>query len=311
MHQSVLLTESIAMLDIKPNGTYIDATFGRGGHAKAILDHLGPNGRLMIIDQDQAAIDYANKLFCHDKRIIIYHASFANIQKVVEEKHLSGQIDGILADLGVSSPQLDDAARGFSFKRDGPLDMRMNQSVGQSVAEWLQTTDEASLAKIIWQYGEEKFSRRIAKAIIQAQAKAPLTSTGELKALIEHCVPKSKKEKKHPATRSFQALRIFINQELEALETFLADAPNLLVVGGRLVVISFHSLEDRIVKNAFNGLTKPKELPRGLPIKEKDIKNQIYFRMIAKKLKPGETEIGENIRARSAILRAIERISLN
>ena len=264
---------------------------------------------MLIIDQDVEAIDYANKQFCHDKRVLSCHESFANITQIVTTLSLSGQIDGIFADLGVSSPQLDEATRGFSFMKDGPLDMRMNQTAGQSVAEWLQTVDETILAKVIWQYGDEKFSRRIAKVILNTRETSPLRTTAELKQLIERCVPRSKKEKKHPATRTFQALRIFINKELEALETFLQDAPHLLAPQGRLVIISFHSLEDRLVKRAFTKLTKADELPRGLPIKEQDINNQISFRSIAKKQKPDEAETHDNIRARSAILRAIEKLA--
>jgi len=307
MHQSVLLQAAIDMLAIKPNGIYIDATFGRGGHARAILSQLNPTGQLIVIDQDLEAIDNAKSQFADDHRVIICHDSFANLAQLVEKHNLSGQIDGILADLGVSSPQLDQAARGFSFMKAGPLDMRMNQTTGQSVANWLETVDEVTLARIIWQYGEEKFSKRIARAIINARDLKPLETTTELSEVVQHCVPKSKKEKKHPATRTFQALRIFINQELTALEQLLADAPPELTPGGRFVVMSFHSLEDRLVKKAFHRLTTLPDLPRGLPIPDSQIQRDIHFTEVVKKLKATPEEISLNPRARSVILRTIEK----
>lgn len=309
MHTPVLLKESLSALAIKPHGTYVDATFGRGGHSRAILAKLGQAGRLVVVDQDLAAITYAKEHFLADKRVIICHASFSDMQSVLAEHQLVHNIDGVLADLGVSSPQLDDGSRGFSFQHDGPLDMRMDQSKGESVAEWLRRVDADALAKVIWQYGEERYSRRIARAIVGAAAQNSITTTGELKAVIEACVPRSHKEKKHPATRTFQALRIFINRELEALTHFLNDAPDVLAPMGRLVVISFHSLEDRLVKQAFRSLTQKPTLPRGLPIKEQDRDDHVAFSLVAKKIKPQADELHQNTRSRSAILRAIEKLA--
>lgn len=297
MHTSVLLKESIEQLNMKPEGLYVDGTFGRGGHSKLILENLNENGRLIGIDKDLSAHEYA----IDDARFKLVHSSFADIKNA-----LDGELaDGILLDLGVSSPQLDVAERGFSFKRDGPLDMRMDQSQGESVADLLTHIEHGPLAKILRTYGEEKFAGRIASAILAHQEKSPITRTLELQGVIANAVP-FHDGKKDPATRSFQALRIYINKELGDLERFLADVYDVLKPGGRLVIIAFHSLEDRIVKQFMNKMSKGEQHPRGLPIMASDA--GIKFSLIAKKFKPSAEEISNNVRSRSAILRCAEKV---
>lgn len=306
MHTSVLLSETIDALQVKPEGYYIDGTFGRGGHSRAVLEKLGPNGKLLAIDKDPQAIQFAQEHFAQDTRFQIEHASFADIQRLCNRAGWLGQVDGILLDLGVSSPQLDQAERGFSFREDGPLDMRMDPTQGQSVAEWLAVTDETELANILWRYGEERFSRRIARQVLAEQALEPITTTKRLADIIGKAIPAHEK-KKHPATRSFQALRIFINNELGDLETFLADFDAVLKVGGRLAIISFHSLEDRLVKRCFQTLVQGPKLPRHLPVQTQ---HQPRYRWVAKKLKPAHNEVQGNVRSRSATLRVIEKCDL-
>lgn len=245
-HISVLMEETIDALDIKPDGIYIDGTFGRGGHSGEILKKLGENGRLQAIDRDPQAIKAAQR-FADDARFSIAHNTFSEIKLVAEEADLIGKVDGILLDIGVSSPQLDDAERGFSFMKDGPLDMRMNPSAGRSAAEWLAVADLEEITWVIKTYGEEKFGRRIAHKILETRVHTPITSTAQLAKLIDEAVPVKDKHK-HPATRAFQAIRIYINSELEEITTALSASLEVLKPGGRLVVISFHSLEDRIVK---------------------------------------------------------------
>ncbi|MCE3268661.1 MAG: mraW [Burkholderiales bacterium] len=297
-HYPVLLKESIELLNIKADGIYIDGTFGRGGHTKEILKRLGPDGRLIAFDKDPEAHTYAFEHFT-DKRLKLIWDSFANMAEHLPDL----KVDGILLDLGVSSPQLDDQTRGFSFRFDAPLDMRMDTSKGISAKEWINSVSEKELADILWNYGEERFSKRIAKAIIDRRQKEPIETTKELANIIDNAMP-FKEKGKNPATRSFQAIRIFINNELRDLEQLLAQIPGLLQVGGVMVVISFHSLEDRMVKNAFNNLAKVQNLPKWV------MADPVLpgYEIIAKKIKANSNEIENNVRSRSSILRAIKRL---
>lgn len=290
-------------LNIKPDGVYVDATFGRGGHSREILKALGPDGRLIVLDQDPEAIAYAQAHFGDDQRVLMINKNFEFLREA-----LLKPVDGMLFDLGVSSPQLDDGARGFSFLKSGPLDMRMNPTAGQSCAEVLATIDELSLRAIIKEYGEEKFARQIAHAIIKAREVKPITTTEALAQLIEDTIPKRMQEKhKHPATRTFQALRIYVNHELDALNQVLTDFSDLLNLGGRAVFISFHSLEDRLVKQKLQSLTQTKATARHLPIQAKD-EDLPRFKLYIKMQKASDEEVAENPRARSATLRVVERI---
>lgn len=307
LHLPVLLEEAIAGLNIIPNGIYIDATFGRGSHSSYILNSLSPQGQLIAFDKDLEAVAYAKKHFASDPRFQIYHQSFANMQQTLEDLNQYGHIDGILFDLGVSSPQLDSHERGFSFSRDGQLDMRMDTTQGINAKQWLATVDEATLAKVLWEYGEEKFSRRIAKAIVEQRIQKPINTTLELVAIIEKAVPFRKWHDKHPATRSFQAIRIAINQELTELNQGLHQALTALKIGGRLAVISFHSLEDRLVKQFIKHQEKGDAIPRDLPIRGHAFLPKLLA--IGKAIKPTEAEININPRARSAILRLAEKKS--
>lgn len=302
-HVPVLLAEAITGLAIKQDGYYIDGTFGRGGHSEAILQQLGPAGRLLAIDKDPYAIAAGQQKFAHDPRISFFHGSFAQMREAAE-KLFNKPVDGVLLDLGVSSPQLDDPVRGFSFRHDGPLNMRMDQQQKQTAADWLNHAKEEEIAQVLWEYGEERFSRRIAKAITTARAEQPFLRTQQLAELIAGVVPK-REPNKHPATRSFQAIRIFINQELEDLKQGLNAALDVLAIHGRLAVISFHSLEDRIVKQFMNTLAKGDEALRKLPLSEEQL--GIRLRLIGKAIKPTEKELQHNVRARSAILRIGEK----
>ena len=307
-HLSVLYQESLDALTIKPDGYYIDCTFGRGGHSRGILKQLGVEGRLLAFDRDLTAINssYADEMR-QDKRFILHHGCFSALETVVTELGWQGNVSGILMDLGVSSPQLDEAERGFSFLRDGPLDMRMDDSQGLSAAEWLLQVDEKDLVKVLFEYGEERFARRIAKAVIEKrESGTPLQTTLELAKLIENTIPKKDKFK-HPATRSFQAIRIEINDELGEIKQGLQQAMNGLKPQGRLVVIAFHSLEDRIVKRFMRDESGRKFNPGRLPIKEVDIEQGILKR-IGKIVKANKQEIVDNPRSRSAIMRIAERV---
>lgn len=307
-HIPVLLTEAIAGLITSPDGIYLDATFGRGSHTRAILNALSPKGRLIAFDKDPEAIAYAKKHFPEDKRFTILHHSFSNLQTCLREMNINGQIHGILFDLGVSSPQLDNPGRGFSFAKEGKLDMRMDTSQGMDAMTWIARIPEEELADVLWKYGEEKFSRRIAKAIVTTREQKPITTTSQLANIIKFAIPKPKKpQDKHPATRSFQAIRIVINQELTDLELALAQALDALLPGGRLAVISFHSLEDRIVKQFIRHHEKGEDLPRGLPVK--GIHHSARLKSMGKPVKPEMKEIHLNPRSRSAILRIAEKIS--
>lgn len=304
MHYSVLLNESIDLLQIKSGGVYVDGTFGRGGHSREILKRLGDNGRLIAFDKDPEALAYAMGTI-NDSRFTLIHASFAELKNKLAEISIDS-VDGILLDLGVSSPQLDSPERGFSFRFDAFLDMRMDNSQGMSAAQWLNSAEEVELADVFWRYGEEKFSRRIAKEIVKKRNIQQLETTTQLAELVASVIPYREKGQ-HPATRVFQATRIQVNNELGDLEQILADAPKLLNLAGRMVVISFHSLEDRIVKTSFADYTSVNKLPKWVMVSEEDSSD---YKVIAKKVKAGNNEITENSRSRSAIMRALERTNV-
>ena len=304
-HTSVLLQECLDGLAIKPDGIYIDATFGRGGHSGEILSLLGEQGRLIAFDRDPQAIEAA-KRFADDERFTIVHSPFADMADVIESMSLTGEIDGVLMDLGVSSPQLDDAERGFSFLRDGPLDMRMDTSRGQSAAEWLAEADEQDITQVIKEFGEEKFGKRIAHAIVNERKVNPITRTSELVRIIDQAMP-VKDKFKHPATRTFQGIRIYINAELEQLRVGLKAATAILKPKGRMAVISFHSLEDRLVKRFMKEQSKGKAVPHGLPLTQQEIDADKVLSLIGNAIKPGEDELAVNVRSRSAVLRVAEK----
>lgn len=306
IHQPVMLGECMEGLAIKPDGIYIDGTFGRGGHSQEILARLSSKGRLIAFDKDPSACDYAKTRFANDQRFEIVYASFANAFDLLKEKNLIAKVDGILLDLGVSSPQLDDPLRGFSFLKEGPLDMRMDPNVGESAASFLSRVKESELADILYQFGEEKFSRRIARAIVSARNQAPIKTTTELAEIIKSANPAWEKHK-HPATRSFQAIRIFINRELHDIEQFLHQALAILKKNGRLVVLTFHSLEDRLIKRFMRKEAKGEPMLNKLPLMESQLKRE--FRIIGKALKPSFEETKQNHRARSAVLRIGEKIA--
>jgi len=305
-HQPVLLHEVLTALDIKPDGIYIDATFGRGGHAEAILACLGPKGRLFAMDKDPEAVAFAKKVLGKDNRFTIVQGSFAMLEPQVQMWNITGEVQGILMDVGVSSPQLDDAARGFSFRRDGPLDMRMNPLAGQSASQWLAHVSEKELIHIIKNYGEERFARRIAGAIITERQQAPIKTTNRLAAIIRKASPFTEKGK-DPATRTFQAIRIYINNELEELQQALFQVIPVLAPKGRLAVISFHSLEDRITKQFIRKFERGDDFPLDLPVTSAQLTPQL--RGIGKVIKPGADELAVNVRARSACLRVAERLA--
>ncbi|TVP14700.1 16S rRNA (cytosine(1402)-N(4))-methyltransferase RsmH [Shewanella sp. KCT] len=305
-HLSVLLTETVAGLNIKPEGIYIDGTFGRGGHSREVLKQLGPNGRLVAIDRDPQAIAAAEQ-FADDARFSIVHGGFGQLAQYVDDLGLRGKIDGILFDFGVSSPQLDDAERGFSFLRDGPLDMRMDNSQGETAAEWLARAEIEDMAWVFKTYGEEKNARHIARCIAADRDKAPFLRTKELADLIAR-VSKSKERNKHPATRVFQAIRIYINSELEQIDQALEGAVTVLAPQGRLSVISFHSLEDRMVKRFIRRHSQGESVPHGLPLTEAEINKTRLLKAVGKAIKPSAEEIDRNARARSSVLRVAERL---
>lgn len=304
-HTTVLLDEAVNGLNLKSDGIYIDGTFGRGGHSRLILSQLGEQGRLYAIDRDPQAIAAAAAI--SDPRFSIIHGPFSALAQYMEERGLTGKIDGILLDLGVSSPQLDDAERGFSFMRDGPLDMRMDPSRGLSAAEWLLQAEESDIAFVLKTFGEERFAKRIARAIVERNREQPMTRTKELADVIYAATP-VKDKFKHPATRSFQAIRIWVNSELEEIEQALKGALVALAPGGRLSVISFHSLEDRIVKRFMREQSRGPQVPAGLPMTEAQLKKLGGRQLKALgKMMPGEAEVAENPRARSSVLRIAER----
>lgn len=303
-HKPVLTTEVLEGLTIKSEGVYVDATFGRGGHVHQVLQQLGPKGRVFALDKDPEAIKAATKF--DDKRLVVKQGSFTMLKAWMSELDLLGKVDGVLLDLGVSSPQLDAPERGFSFMKSGPLDMRMDPERGVSAASWVNQAKAEEMAVIFKEYGEERYAKRIAAAIVKAREVAPITTTVELAEIVAAANPKWEKHK-HPATRVFQAIRIFINNELDELKSCLEQCLDVLAIGGRLVVISFHSLEDRIVKNFMRRYSKGEELPAGLPIKQEQL--SICLKRIGKKIKASKQEIASNIRARSAVLRIAEKIS--
>lgn len=299
-HRTVLLDKAVAMLVQNPDGNFFDGTFGRGGHSRLILNSLSPKGKLFATDKDPQAMSIGRALEDEDDRFHIYPGSYADIGAALPSDKL---LDGILLDLGVSSPQLDDAARGFSFMKDGPLDMRMDPEHGQSAAEWINTADEKDIADVMYNLGEERHSRRMARAIVNRRTETPFTHTLDLAEVIKVANPSWEKHK-HPATRAFQAIRIHINQELADLERLLAASLELLKPGGRLVVISFHSLEDRLVKR-FIQKQERGDLPQGLPVTDDMIHRT--FKRVGKALKASSLEIEENARSRSAVMRIAER----
>lgn len=305
-HVSVLLQESLAALAIRPDGIYLDATFGRGGHARAILAQLNEAGRLIALDRDPSAIAAAASL-SSDPRFTILHTPFSNLGEVLQQQQLIGKLDGILFDLGVSSPQLDEAERGFSFMRDGPLDMRMDTSRGPTAADFLQHASADEIAFVLREYGEERFAWRIAQAIVARRAEQPLRTTRELAELISAAVP-FKDKHKHPATRSFQAIRMQVNGELTEIEQALQQAVLGLKAHGRLAVISFHSLEDRLVKRFLRAQSQGKAIPAGLPLREDQIDRGQTLRLVGKAVMPSAAEIAANPRARSSVLRIAERL---
>lgn len=304
-HQPVMLQPVLEALDVQADGIYIDGTFGRGGHSAAILERLGPEGRLYALDRDPAAVAEAHRRFDGDPRFTIFHESFEVLKQIGERCGIEGRVNGILLDLGVSSPQLDDRSRGFSFQHDGPLDMRMDNSRGIPASQWLAQAGEEEIADVLWRYGEERHSRRIARRIVSQRTERPLETTGQLVELIREVSPRTEHHK-NPATRSFQAIRIFINRELEALTSVLQPAVDLLARSGRLAIISFHSLEDRIVKRFLREQAIGKALPRGLPVKEGHVGRTL--RLVGKAVKPSADEIALNARARSAVLRVAEKL---
>ncbi|QHP81821.1 16S rRNA (cytosine(1402)-N(4))-methyltransferase [Pectobacterium odoriferum] len=306
-HTTVLLDEAVNGLNIRSGGIYIDGTFGRGGHSRLILSQLGSEGRLLAIDRDPQAIEAAKAI--DDPRFSIIHGPFSAMAEYVAELGLTGQIDGVLLDLGVSSPQLDDPERGFSFMRDGPLDMRMDPTRGLSAAEWLMKAEADDIVWVLKTFGEERFAKRIARAIVERNRLEPMTRTKELAELIAAASPFREKHK-HPATRSFQAIRIYINSELEEIERALEGALSVLAPQGRLSVISFHSLEDRIVKRFIRHQSRGPQVPAGLPLTEEQLRSQggQTLKAVGKKLMPSEAEVAENPRARSSVLRFAERL---
>lgn len=306
MHKSVLLEQAVDALLVDIDGVYVDATFGRGGHSRDILERLSENGRLFALDQDPAAVEAGKELAARDHRFTIAQASFSNLEQFCGSQGICGKVSGILLDIGVSSPQLDDAGRGFSFQHDGPLDMRMNPQSGQSAAEWLNSAKESEIVDVLKRYGEERFARRIARAIVGSRAEQPIVTTGRLAEIVKQAHPRWERDK-HPATRVFQGIRIYVNRELEALGQVLEQSLPVLRIGGRLVVISFHSLEDKIVKKFMSLQTKGDDFPRHLPIPHSQL--QPTLKRIGKAVRPDDHEVKINPRSRSAIMRVAERIA--
>ena len=303
-HVPVLLGPVLEGLEIKADGLYVDGTFGRGGHSSAILQRLNADGRLIAIDRDPQAVAAAAPLLTNDPRFTLIRSDFADLARQLDQMGLTGGVDGMLFDLGVSSPQLDEAERGFSFLRDGPLDMRMDPDAGISAAEWLNTGSEKALKQVLYKYGEERDAPRIARAIVAARANAGIVTTGQLADIVSSVVP-AHTRKKHPATKTFQAIRIFVNDELEQLDKVLKQSLDLLATGGRLCVISFHSLEDRIVKRFMRDTSRESEQWRGMPNVPPEF--QPKLNLVGKVITASAEEIAANVRARSARLRIAER----
>lgn len=303
VHATVLLNEAVEALEIKPDGVYVDGTFGRGGHSRLILQKLGERGRLIALDKDPTAIAAGKAIV--DTRFRLVHSGFEHVGEVLSSLGI-GKVDGILLDLGVSSPQLDDEQRGFSFRFDAPLDMRMDTSGGQTAAEWLAIADENELTEVIRDYGEERFARQIARAIVAARQEREIVTTKQLSDLVAQCV-RTREPGKNPATRTFQAIRIYINRELEELESVLPQCVDQLKPGGRIAVISFHSLEDRMVKHFLREAAQGDKLPKNVPIRAADVP-QGKLRLVGKAVYASAEEVAANPRARSAVLRVAERL---
>jgi 16S rRNA (cytosine1402-N4)-methyltransferase len=304
-HITVLLNEAVEALVTDTSGFYVDGTFGRGGHSGLILQQLALDGRLLGIDKDLAAIATANARFGSDARFAIAHGSFAELAALIDERGMTGKVTGVLLDLGVSSPQLDEAERGFSFMQDGPLDMRMDQTCGQSAAEWVNSAGEDEITWVLKEFGEERFAKRMARAIIAERQKQPFTRTKHLAEVIKEANPAWEKGK-HPATRAFQAIRIQVNNELGDLESVLDQALAVLAPGGRLVVISFHSLEDRVVKRFIRRQELGDPVPKGLPIRDDQLNKRM--RSLGKAIKASDAEVNANVRSRSAVMRVAEKL---
>lgn len=303
-HRPVLLEEAVEALDIRPDGKYLDGTFGRGGHSRAILARLSGTGCLFALDRDPEAVAAGKMLEQADSRFRIAQGNYAEMERYVHEWGVEEGLDGILLDLGVSSPQLDDPERGFSFMGEGPLDMRMNPLQGVSAKEWLAEAPERELTRVFWEFGEERYARRIARSIVMTRQKQRLETTGQLARLIENTIGRREKNK-HPATRCFQAIRIYINDELTQLEKGLERGIDLLRPGGRLAVISFHSLEDRLVKRTFREAARPGRVRRNIP-EHPDARPRL--RLVGNAIKPSTTELSVNPRARSAVMRIAEKL---
>lgn len=304
-HQTVLLNEAVDALVQDVDGFYVDGTFGRGGHSARILERLSEKGRLLGIDKDADAIAVAHERFANEPRFEIAQGSFAALAELIEARGMTGKVQGLLLDLGVSSPQLDEAERGFSFLNDGPLDMRMDRSSGQSAAEWLATASETEIARVLKEYGEERFAKRMARALVNARAEQPITRTAQLAEIVKAANPAWEKGK-HPATRAFQGIRIHVNNELSDLEAILSQALTVLAPGGRLVVISFHSLEDRLVKRFIRRQEKGQPLPAGLPVRDEQLDRTL--KSVGKTVRASDLEVGANVRSRSAIMRVAEKL---
>ena len=301
-HQTVLLQEAVAALEVKPSGVYVDGTFGRGGHSRAILERLGPQGRLLALDRDPRAVDAARAI--NDPRLTMLHQCFGELAAAVRETGIEA-VDGVLLDIGVSSPQIDEGERGFSFRFDAPLDMRMDTTQGETAASFLARAEIKEITEVIRNYGEERFAFQIAKKIVAARSERPVATTGQLATLVREAV-RTREPGQDPATRTFQALRIYVNQELDQLALALPQAMNILNDGGRLVVISFHSLEDRIVKRFMRDEASLDTLPKNLPLRSVDLP-QPKLRLIGKPVKAGSAEVAVNPRARSAVMRIAEK----
>jgi 16S rRNA (cytosine1402-N4)-methyltransferase len=302
-HVTVLLQEAVDALQVKPDGVYVDGTFGRGGHSRLILERLGAAGRLIALDRDPAEVAEGGKIA--DSRFSMVHSGFARLAEALNALGI-GKVDGVLLDLGVSSPQLDDEARGFSFRFNGPLDMRMDNSAGETAAQWLATVDEDVLREVIRDYGEERFAKQIARALVAARQDTPIVTTQQLSQLVAQAV-RSREPGQNPATRTFQAIRIFLNQELDEIANVLPQCVEHLNDGGRLVVISFHSLEDRIVKRFMRDAAQGEKLPRHLPVRDAELARG-ELRLVGRAVRASDPEVAANPRARSAVMRVAERV---
>ena len=302
-----MLAEVLDALAPRTGGYYVDCTFGRGGHARALLERIGPGGRLLVMDRDPQAVAAAEVMARGDARVAVVHDDFSRLARVAAREGLMGNVDGILLDLGLSSPQLDDASRGFSFRHDAALDMRMDPTRGESACVWLARASEAEIARVIRTYGEERYARRIARAIVASRASQPIRSTRQLADIVARAQPRTAGRDKHPATRTFQAIRMHVNDELAALGSALAATPAMLATGGRLAVVSFHSLEDRVVKRFIRDAHRPPGAPKGLPITGEP--GAAVLRPLGGPRRPTAAEVAANPRARSAVLRVAERLS--